>query len=79
MTTPPWWNENMVYYTIIIIIIIKKVGNARLEESNLHHFSPNLKTSPQQYQSIEREKRKGKGKRVNRKGKTRNDKKEANS
>ena len=43
---------------IIIIIIIKKVGSARLGESDVHPISP--KTPAPQYQPIDRKKRKGK-------------------
>ena len=42
----------------IIIIILKKVGSARLRESDIHPISPN--TSAPQYQPINRKKRKGK-------------------
>ena len=42
----------------IIIIIIKKVGSARLRESDIHPISP--KTPAPQYQPIDKKKRKGK-------------------
>ena len=45
-------------YIIFIIIIIKKVGSARLIESDIHPISP--KTWAPQYQPIDRKKRKGK-------------------
>ena len=41
-----------------IIIIIKKVGSARLRESDVHPISP--KTPAPKYQHIDRRKRKGK-------------------
>ena len=44
--------------SIIIIIIKKKVGSARLRESDIHPISP--KTPAPQYQPIDRKKRKGK-------------------
>ena len=43
---------------IIIIIIIKRVGSARLRESDIHPISP--ETPAPQYQPIDRKKRKGK-------------------
>ena len=43
---------------IVIIIIVKKVGSARLRESDVHPISP--KASAPQYQPIDRKKRKGK-------------------
>ena len=44
----------------MIFIIIRRVGNARLRESNVHPLS--LKIPAPQYQPIDRKKRKGKEK-----------------
>ena len=40
------------------LLLLKKVGSARLGESDIHPFSP--KTPGPQYQPIDRKKRKGK-------------------
>ena len=48
----------VVLLTACIIIILKKVGSARLRESDMHPVSP--KTSAPQYQPIDRKKRNGK-------------------
>ena len=45
-------------FYIISILLLKKVGSARLRESDIHPISP--KTPAQQYQPIDRQKRKGK-------------------
>ena len=43
---------------LLLLLLVKKVGGARLRESDIHSISP--KTSAPQYQSIDRKKRKGK-------------------
>ena len=42
----------------LLLLLLKKVGNARLRESDIHPISP--KTPAAQHQSIDRKKRKGK-------------------
>ena len=42
----------------ILLSLLKKVGSARLRESDVHPISP--KTPAPQYQPIDRKKRKGK-------------------
>ena len=42
----------------LLLLLLKKVGGARLRESNVHPISP--KTPAPQYQPIDRKKRKGK-------------------
>ena len=49
---------NIVTLGILLKILLKKVGSARLTESDVHPFSP--KTQAPQYQPIDRKKRKGK-------------------
>ena len=46
----------LLVFTIIIIINIKKIGSARLRESDIHPISP--KTPAPQYQPIDKKKRK---------------------
>ena len=41
-----------------LLLFLKKVGSARLRESDIHHISP--KTPAPQYQPIDRKKRNGK-------------------
>ena len=43
---------------LLLLLLLKKVGSARLRESDVHPISP--KTSDPQYQPIDRKKRKGK-------------------
>ena len=43
---------------ILLLLLLKKIGSARLRESDVHPISP--KTSAPQYQPIGRKKRKGK-------------------
>ena len=43
---------------LLLLLLLKKVSSARLEESDIHPFSP--KTPAPQYQPIDRKKRKGK-------------------
>ena len=43
---------------LLLLLLLKKVGTARLRESGIHPISP--KTPAQQYQPIDRKKRKGK-------------------
>ena len=43
---------------LLLLLLLKKVGSARLTESDMHPISP--KTPAPQYQPIERKKRKGK-------------------
>ena len=43
---------------IILLLLLKKVGNARLRESDIHPISP--KTPASQYKPIDRKERKGK-------------------
>ena len=50
-----------VYYyciLLLLLLLLKKVGSARLRESDVHPISP--KTPAPQYQPIDRKKRKGK-------------------
>ena len=42
----------------LLLLLLKKVGRARLRESDIHPISP--KTPAPQYQPIDRKKRKGK-------------------
>ena len=42
----------------LLLLLLKKVGSARLRDSDVHPISP--KTPAPQYQSIDRKKRKGK-------------------
>ena len=44
--------------TLKLLLLLKKVGSARLRESDVHPISP--KTLAPQYQPIDRNKRKGK-------------------
>ena len=44
--------------TMQLLLLLKKVGSARLRESELHPISP--KTPAPQYKPIDRKKRKGK-------------------
>ena len=44
---------------LLLLLLLKKVGSARLRESDIHPISP--KTPAPQYQPIDRKKRKGKG------------------
>ena len=46
------------YCVLLLLLLLKKVGSARLRESDIHLISP--KTTAPQYQSIDRNKRKGK-------------------
>ena len=43
---------------LLLLLLLKKVGSARLRESDVHPISP--KTPALQYQPIDRKKRKGK-------------------
>ena len=43
---------------LLLLLLLRKVGSARLRESDIHHISP--KTPAPQYQPIDRNKRKGK-------------------
>ena len=43
---------------LLLLLLLKKVGSARLRESDVHPVS--LKTPAPQYQPIDRKKRKGK-------------------
>ena len=43
---------------LLLLLLLKKVGSARLRESDIHPMSP--KTPAPQYQPIDRKKRKGK-------------------
>ena len=43
---------------LLLLLLLKKVGTARLRESDIHTIS--LKTPTPQYQPIDRKKRKGK-------------------
>ena len=45
-------------YLSLLLFLLKKVGSARLRESDIHPISP--KTLARQYQPINRKKRKGK-------------------
>ena len=45
-------------YALLLLFLLKKVGSARLRESDIHLISP--KTPAPQYQPIDRKKRKGK-------------------
>ena len=47
-----------IYLWVIIIIFIKKIGSARLGESDINPISP--KTPAPQYQPIDRKQKKGK-------------------
>ena len=59
----------MVFITMLpfrfkfLLLLLKKVGSARLRESDVHHISPKTPTS--QYQRIDRKKRNGKRAEVN--------------
>ena len=44
---------------LLLLLLLKKVGSARLRESDVHPISP--KTPAPQYQHIDRKNRKGKG------------------
>ena len=46
------------YSLLLLLLLSKKVGSARLRESDMHPISP--KTPAPQYQPIDRKKRKGK-------------------
>ena len=48
-------------HVLLLLLLLKKVGSARLRESDLHYISP--KTPAPQYQLISRKKRKGKNSR----------------
>ena len=43
---------------LLFLLLLKKVGSARLRESDIHPISP--KTPAAQYQPLDRKKRKGK-------------------
>ena len=49
---------SIINYFLLLILLLKKVGRARLRESDIHPNS--LKTPAPQYQSIDRKKRKRK-------------------
>ena len=51
------YDENFREFTHLLLLL-KKVGSARLGESDIHPISP--KTPAPQYQPIDRKKRKGK-------------------
>ena len=46
------------YIILLLLLLLKKVGSARLRESDVHPISP--KTPAPQYQQTDRKKRKGK-------------------
>ena len=46
------------FHIATLLLLLKKVGSARLRESDVHPISP--KTPASQYQPIDRKKRKGK-------------------
>ena len=48
----------MFFSLVLLLLLLKKVGSARLRESDVHPISP--KTPAPQYQPINRKKRKGK-------------------
>ena len=48
----------MYLLLFLLFLLLKKVGSARLGESDIHPISP--KTAAPQYQPIDRKKRKGK-------------------
>ena len=50
--------SDRLYTWELLLLLLKKVGSARLGESDIHHISP--KTPAPQYQPIDRKKRKGK-------------------
>ena len=52
------WHNTQGMYTILLLLLLKKVGSARLRESDVHPISP--KTPAPQCQPIARKKRKGK-------------------
>ena len=49
---------NTMAITLLLLLLLKKVGCARLRESDIYPISP--KTPTPQYQRIDRKKRKGK-------------------
>ena len=49
---------NYLLLLLLLLLFLKKVGSARLRESDVHPISP--KTPAPQYQPIDRKKRKGK-------------------
>ena len=49
-------NGTLIEYWSHLLLLLKKVGSARLRESDIHPISP--KTSAPQYQPIDRKKRK---------------------
>ena len=60
-------NNSLIFFLIdivasrlllLLLLLLRKVGSARLRESNVHPISP--KTPAPQYQPIDRKKRKGK-------------------
>ena len=51
-------NYDRIIRNILLLLLFKKVGSARLRESDIHPISP--KTPVPQYQPIDRKKRKGK-------------------
>ena len=50
--------KSIVYVALLFLLLLKKVGSARLGESDIHPISP--RTPAPQYQPIDRKKRKGK-------------------
>ena len=52
------YNSPLHQLLLLFLLLLKKVGSARLGESDIHPISP--KTPAPQYQPIDRKKRKGK-------------------
>ena len=53
-----WERTCRKFYIVLLLSLLKKVGSARLRESDIHPISP--KTQAPQYQPIDRKKRYGK-------------------
>ena len=52
------FHAETILLLLLLLLLLKKVGSARLRESDVNHI--NTKTPAPQYQPIERKKRKGK-------------------
>ena len=53
-----WRSEGTAVLTVLLLLLLKKVGSARLGESDIHPISP--KTPAPQNHPTDRKKRKGK-------------------